>query len=327
MRTIHNTQTKDQNSLPLVSFIVTDYNIPPGLLRDCIASILALSLREDEREIILVDDGSDMAPLEELTGYLPHILYIRQDNRGLSSARNTGLRMAKGQYIQFVDGDDCLIRAPYEHCLDIVRYKRPDIVTFFSTDKNVARTPLELDTPVTGSSYMRKNNLRASACCYIFSRATLGSLRFPDDIPTHEDEDFTPQLFLRAERLFATNAQAYFYRKRQGSITNNRNADHINSRLAYMERVILHLQSLLDSLPDTDKPALNRRIAQLTMDYLYNIITQSRNRKTLDGAIARLESHGLFPLPAKDYTAKYKYFVKIMNNRVLRSIVTAIMTR
>ena len=83
---------------------------------------MRLSLNKREREIILVDDGSDLTPLNELIDLRDGIIYLRQANKGLSAARNLGLRMASGSYIQFVDGDDFLLQAPYEHCLDIMRY-------------------------------------------------------------------------------------------------------------------------------------------------------------------------------------------------------------
>ena len=51
---------------PLVSFILTDYNLPTDMLCECIDSILRLSLRADEREIIIVDDGSDNSPMNDL---------------------------------------------------------------------------------------------------------------------------------------------------------------------------------------------------------------------------------------------------------------------
>lgn len=95
-------------------------------------SILKLSLNAKEREIILVDDGSDISPLNDLAEYQNQIIYLRQPNQGVSVARNYGIMIAKGNYIQFVDGDDYLLQAAYEHCLDIVRYHQPDIVTFNS---------------------------------------------------------------------------------------------------------------------------------------------------------------------------------------------------
>ena len=55
---------------PLVSFIITYYNLSPLLLHECIDSILALSLKKEEREIIVIDDGSRVAPVDELKDIL-----------------------------------------------------------------------------------------------------------------------------------------------------------------------------------------------------------------------------------------------------------------
>jgi glycosyltransferase involved in cell wall biosynthesis len=115
---------------PLVSFIIPTYNLPEPLLRECIESIMALSLREYEREIIVVDDGSKRAAIACLGDIADTIIYIRQKNSGLSAARNRGIQNASGLYLQFVDGDDLLISNLYEHCLDLARFQKPDMVMF-----------------------------------------------------------------------------------------------------------------------------------------------------------------------------------------------------
>lgn len=308
----------EESPTPLVSFVVTTFNLPTALLRECIGSITALSLSESEREIILVDDGSDCSPVDELVAERDAIVYLRQRNQGLSAARNLGLRMARGTYVQFVDGDDRLIRAPYEHCLDIARYHDPDLVLFRSTPKAAAATPFAYEGPLTGSEYMRSNNLRAAAWGYLFRRSLLGeSLRFVPGI-YHEDEDFTPQLFLRAERLFTTESEAYFYRQRPGSIVHSDNPERLAKRLADTECVLRHLQSLLDTVPEGDRQALSRRIAQLTMDYLYNTIRLTHDRRLLEATIGRLSDCGLYPLPDRDYTRKYRLFRRAIMSPVLR---------
>ena len=88
---------------PLVTFIVTYYNLQPQLLDECLDSILALSLNKDEREIIVVDDGSTQSPLEAIQSKLDDITYIRQRNSGLSAARNLGIEASRGSYLQFID--------------------------------------------------------------------------------------------------------------------------------------------------------------------------------------------------------------------------------
>ena len=99
----------------MISFIITSHNEPVTMLRQCLDSVLSLSLSKDEREIILLDDGSSHSPINELYDILDHIIYVRQKNGGLSNARNTGMKLASGQYEQFIDADDYQLRAPYQH--------------------------------------------------------------------------------------------------------------------------------------------------------------------------------------------------------------------
>ena len=309
---------------PLISFIVTYYNLSPALLNDCLESILALSLSKQEREILVIDDGSDHSPLDELGEKLDDITYIRQTNQGLSAARNLGIEACKGQYIQFVDGDDLLNTAVYEHCLDLTRHHDPDIVVFHLSDKAEKDVPKEVDGPMEGSEFMRRNNLRASACGYLFKKKTLVNLRFTSGI-LHEDEEFTPQLFLRAEKVYSTKAKAYYYRERGHSITHENDKDWILKRLHDTRDVLYRLSEMSDTLPTADREALQRRIDQLTMDYLYNVITLTHNGRFLEKCVDELTQKGLFPLPDKNYTQKYKWFRRISSTKNGRRLLCMIL--
>ena len=312
----HNQETK-----PLVSFIITYYDIPVSMLVKCIDSIMSLSLRPDEREIIVVDDGSESSPLSDLARYMNDIIYVRQKNGGLSEARNRGIQMASGEYLQFVDADDYLIRTPYEHCLDIVRFQKSDIIMFDFTD-DTDDTPLAFDTQMNGSGteYLTHYNLQATACCYLFRKSILGSLRFTPDI-YHEDEEFTPQLLLRAETVCSTDAQAYFYNRRPHSITSETDSRKIIKRLNDKHLVIKKLNFMADRLPHSERMALQRRVAQMTMDYIYNIIMQTHSRHYLDRKLDVLRKEGLFPLPDRDYTTKYKWFRRMTNSSLGLSLL------
>ena len=304
----------------MISFIIPYYNVPTEMLCECVESILALSLSPEEREIIIVDDGSERSPLELLRPLLDEVIYIRQRNGGLSNARNTGLRISRGEYIQFVDADDYLIRTPYEHCLDIMRYETPDLVVFNSTENPKGNMPLHFDGPMDGTSYLRHHSLRAAAWGYLFRRQILGQLRFREGI-YHEDEEFTPQLLLRAERVFVTNADAYYYRRRKDSITQKRDIRTRVKRLKDLESVILRLNRLSHSGPLVDGEALQRRVSQLTMDYLYNVILQTRSVHQLEKSVARLRQAGLFPLPDKAYTQKYQWFRRLSSRPIGRMLL------
>ena len=305
---------------PLISFILTYYNLPVKMLCECIDSIMALSLRAVEREIIVVDDGSETSPMNDLLPYSGHIIYVRQENKGLSEARNTGIQMARGEYLQFIDGDDMLVQAAYEHCIDLVRSSHPEMVVFRFTQTGRKDKTYQDQRIQSGSNYMRNNNIHGTAWGYLFKHSILGNLRFTPGI-VHEDEEFTPQLLLRAETVCVTDAEAYYYRQRPNSIITNSHIRQKMRRLRDTRDIISRLNIMADRLPVSDKAALQRRIAQLTMDYLYNIIQQTRSRHYLNRKIEGLKKEGLFPLPNQDYTVKYTWFRKLSNSQAGRTVL------
>lgn len=89
----------------LVSVIIPAYNAAP-YIKDTLDSVFAQTYRSFQ--VIVVNDGSpDTAALEELLlPYRDRIIYIKQENRGLSGARNTGLRAATGNMVALLDADD-----------------------------------------------------------------------------------------------------------------------------------------------------------------------------------------------------------------------------
>lgn len=311
---------------PLVTFIVTTYNLPTDLLRQSLESILALSLGKWQREIIVIDDGSEISPINALGDIIDDIVYLRQPNQGLSVARNTGIRNATGKFIQFVDGDDCLIQPGYEHVLDILRYnEHVDMVLFQISNSKNQTIDFNYSGPTTGTHYMENNNVRASACGYVFRADCLGDLRFTPGI-YHEDEEFTPQLILRMQNLYTTEAKAYYYRVRKDSITHSYSEDKKEKRLDDTLGVILRLQEMASGIGDTEKEeALDRRISQLSMDYLINVIRLTKSLAKINEATKQLAEHGLYPLPDRHYTKKYALFCKMIQNKFGRIILKALL--
>jgi len=319
----------DNGQQPLVSFILTDYNLPSRMLCECIDSILRLTLRPSEREIIIVDDGSAESPISDLLKYGDDIIYVRQKNGGVSTARNRGMAMARGQYIQLVDGDDFLIQPPYEHCLDIIRYnKDADVVMFdFTHDQKEVTTSYTTSEKKSGAELMRSQNLRGSACCYLFRQAVRGNLAFTPGIAYGEDEEFTPQLLIRAETVYCTDARPYFYRERPTSAVHQDDAERIDKRMADHLNVILHLQTIADTSPHDRRQALQRRVAQLTMDHIYNTIMLTRSEDKLNATIDTLRQHNLFPLPDRDYSTKYTWFRRLTNSSTGRKLLLTALPR
>ena len=300
---------------PFISFIIPVYNVPSVMLCGCLDSILQLSLRKSEREIIVVDDGSKLSPLNALSNYQDDIIYIRQKNGGLGSARNRGLQNATGQYIQFIDADDALITNQYEHCLDLARFKKPDMVMFEFSRKDKSQKVYTDQKLMTGRYLLRHQNTKATACGYLFKATILGNLRFTTGI-YHEDEEFTPLLILRAGSIIQTDAEAYYYRIREDSIMTSDDLRNKVKRLSDFKGVIYRLYNFAAVIPGSDRMALLRRVHQLTMDYIYKIIVETHDKHYLDKQLEELREIGLFPLADKDYTAKYKWFRRLTNTKI-----------
>lgn len=313
--------TSLQEAQPLVSFVIAYYDLPVQMLCKCIDSILALSLPPAEREVIIIDDGSNVSPINVLMQYGDEIIYVRQKNSGLSSARNKGIEMATGQYIQFVDADDWLIQQPYGHCLELLhQHPEADMVIFDFTTTDKLQPSYEDTAPQSGTDLMRHHNIHGMACGYLFRKRTLSELRFTPGI-YHEDEEFTPQLLIRAESVIVTTAQAYYYNRRPGSITSSADETKREKRLDDLHGVLTRLNMTADRLPRNDRLALQRRVAQLTMDYIYQVAIQTRSLQQLNARIDILRNEGLFPLPSNNYSQKYTWFRHLSSTAIGRALL------
>jgi glycosyltransferase involved in cell wall biosynthesis len=140
-------------SQPLLSIVMPVYNFAPYLPR-CLESLAALTPPADE--IIVVDDGStDDCPriLAEFAPHLPQMRVIRQENGGLSAARNTGLDAARGKYLAFVDSDDFVEPDAYAEALRLAEDEQLDMVLFnarYHFEGRQADRPIYADAPATG---------------------------------------------------------------------------------------------------------------------------------------------------------------------------------
>ena len=91
------------NDVPLLSVIIPAYNAA-DFINDAIRCIQEQDY--PKLEVIVVDDGSTDATREVMAGRHGGIRYVRQENQGAASARNHGLRLARGSLITFLDADD-----------------------------------------------------------------------------------------------------------------------------------------------------------------------------------------------------------------------------
>ncbi len=207
------------NRKPLVSVIIPTYN-RDTFLEDTILSVSNQTYKNVE--ILVVDDGSKYNYAEKICRKFDNCNYFYKTNGGLSSARNYGIKKAKGDYIAFLDDDDLWNEAKLEKQVEILKnHKQVDLVhsTAEVIKENGTKTGNIIGCP-------RKEDLNRTG--YVFWRA-LGKwgvksptplvrksvfkkdLMFDETIMVGEDVDFYCRFFYR-HKIFLINEPLAYYR-------------------------------------------------------------------------------------------------------------------
>lgn len=293
-----------------LSIIVPIYNVAP-YLRKCVDSLLAQDI--SDYEIILVDDGStdeSGAIADELTTYpqpLPKrrgvlMKVIHQENKGLSAARNTGIAVAQGEYIMFVDSDDYLqpnvLRTLMEQIerdnLDVLRFRYQNVRESgeaFAPYKDMTNYNDYSANPIDGLTFL---NERMGNQCYavqfILRRESVLQEQFTVGI-YFEDTDWMPRMLLQAKRVASSELVVYNYLWREGSIT-------LSQKDIQKQRKQLH-----------DKINLLRKLNDWG--------DQVADRRWFDGMISALMVNIVGIIASTFYTERKKYVQQIKTMHLL----------
>ncbi len=209
----------------LLSLVVPVYNVAPFLER-CMASLAAQNL--DGMEIVIVDDGStDGCPaiLARYAAQHAQMRVIRQDNGGLSAARNTGLARISGEYVAFVDSDDWIEPGYYRRLLELARTNNLDMAhgnAMYHFEGRREDHPIYRDNLSTevmpGREVLRRRlkekTLLHMVWMHLYRRDFIERLgmRFVPRL-IHEDVLWTTRALLEAQRVAYDPTPGYFYRQ------------------------------------------------------------------------------------------------------------------
>ena len=212
-----------------ISIILPIYKVQE-YLEDCLKSLLKQTLKEIE--IILVDDESpDKCPeiCDEYASRYPNIIVIHQKNKGSGGARNAGLLKAKGEYIYFVDPDDFIredaCEILYSHAikddLEVVlgcALRLKDGQEIKKKWKHLQENQLYTGEELLISELKGREYFPIVIWKNIYKREFLlnNQIFFKENI-FHEDEEWTPRVFLKAQRIKYFEEYLYFHRIRPGS--------------------------------------------------------------------------------------------------------------
>lgn len=231
--------------MPLISVIVPMFNVEK-FIPDCLESLRRQTFTEFE--CICVDDGSPDRCAEIALQYAAldaRFRLIRQDNQGLSGARNTGIRSATADFVFFLDSDDflapraldTLYRYSIDHNADIVGCDYRHVPEDASLDEEPSRTEDESDYVLSNKPLIDwldgRLPLQIIACGKLYKRKLFDGNLFPIEMRIHEDCVICPRLLHTASVAIALPMPLYVYRIRNGSLTKSQR--YTDSLHAYVD--------------------------------------------------------------------------------------------
>ena len=211
-------------NLPTISIIVPVYKVEPWL-RECMDSILGQTFRDFE--LILVDDGSPDgcgAICDEYARLDTRVRVIHKENGGLSSARNAGLRIARGAYILFIDSDDFVEANMLQRLMQAADQHSADVVMFnFDTYYPPEHTGWKRAGSSFSSAVMSNAEFAAFlahsdhwpasiACNKLYRRQIWENLSFPEGF-IHEDEAVIHHVVEQCRTIAIIDDCLYHYRQ------------------------------------------------------------------------------------------------------------------
>ena len=268
-----------------ITIVIPVYNVEP-YLRDCLDSVIKQTY--SDYEVVCVNDGStdgSLKILEEYQKKYHQINIITQPNKGLSGARNSGIRASKGDYLFFLDSDDWIEPTTLEVLAR--KLNGEDLLCFngrrvFEDGKTEEPDAGISESQLSGWEYYSKYALLKRKFHFVCTVLRLyrreyllkNNLFFEEGI-YHEDNLFTPLACFYAQSVKVIPDCLYVYRIREGSIMQTVNAQRTFDLITIANK----LSDFFIPIKDVDKSKLYKEIAgEYFGSYLPEINTLYSNR-------------------------------------------------
>ena len=313
---------------PIISIIVPIYNVDKYLSR-CIDSILNQTFKKFE--LILVNDGStdnSGVVCEEYANKDNRIKVIHKSNGGVSSARNSGLHAAKGEYIGFVDPDDYIEKDMFNTLYSLCKGKNADIsickncreINGVVNRKNEPIYIKELTNEEAVSEVFKANLYRFALWNKLCKKTCFNGIIFPEG-RIHEDLSVTYKIIANANKVIFTNYIGYIYVKREESIlTKKYNENRLQAFIGWneiFEFVNKNYPKIKDEVTKCYTYWCNDNIY-----YILNEIDDNSNRRLYLSKLRKyIKAHYKDIKANKGINFKGKYMISLLNSNVLLPIL------
>lgn len=212
--------------VPAVSVIIPAYNVAP-FIGEALDSVRAQTF--SDFEAIVVNDGSTDDSEAALAPYFDSIVYIKQENRGISNARNAGLKNARGRYVALLDGDDIWMPNYLESLVGMLE-RAPEAAVVFPNAVIFGSHPLSgklyqdiypCSEPVTFERILTRQ-------CYVFVSAIIRRQAiedagggFDETLRAAEDLDLWLRIARCGHKFLSTPEPLVRYRRRSDSLSSD----------------------------------------------------------------------------------------------------------
>ena len=285
-----------------LSIIIPCYNAEPYIYE--LLDTLTPQITE-EVEILIIDDGSTNPVECDIEG----VKVYRQENGGVSKARNKGIDVAKGEIISFIDADDLV---------------SPNYVSYI-----IGRADEEWDYMDLSWKSLENNNFNyklfsdsdslpnPSACTRAFRRSFVGDVRFPEKKDAAEDEHFTRHLQIRKAKHICATEMMYFYRMGTPDSTTKAymSGKKNTKRIAYyFNRVTKDMSYLIDDFRHEDEEnevfLITRENEIPELELYSQIICPPRTVRAMESRGESNHFVNLIPIPMKTQVVIYTSAIK-----------------
>lgn len=310
---------------PVVSIIIPVYNVE-SFVRECIESVMAQTTPEKLECLIIDDCGSDCSmdivrgTLNEYKGSIDFRIITRSKNGGLSAARNTGIKEARGKYLYFLDSDDIITPDAIASLLDVAdRWPQAQIITgklktFPTTSSYCPLKNVNEDKFIIEKSEVRKCFLKTFpviACNKLVLKDFLLShdFFFREGI-IHEDDNWQARAYSYIECIAICAKTTYLYRQREGAITSNRRS------LKAFDSLIITAREAISTAKEWDIPWVlwtNEALIRLKIKSLEDPSTMKYKTSEIRSLIKSILKNKDIPISLRPLIWQYKFKKPVLN--------------
>mgnify|MGYP001571583704 CR=1 FL=1 len=306
------------NNYPLISVIIPCYNAERSLEK-CLTSVIQQSY--DNLEIILIDDGSTDNSSKIYKGFQHRddkIKIIKQENSGVSKARNNGVKAATGEYICFVDSDDWV---EPDYCYELYQLliqEKADISIIEASyeDENgniVFNKPTSDEKVFEGKRalalLLEDNIVQSHPWGKLYKSSFFNNVHFPENLKCFEDYSTLFKIFDKAMTVVKSNKKLYHYIQHDDSLSHNLSPETAyNFYLAIMD--VFQFWQSRTQLRDNGK-VIKDFIRKLLMVIKRILRNTTEHEMLTEKEIIRQSFKPFLEYPVKDIGLEFYLYVRL----------------